>query len=107
MISPIFLWCTLGPHSPLEHDASLHRCHEGEVSAGGHGGGRPHRLWRGILLRQSAQQAHSTKGTSSLSYPQCSETLLPDQGALIPFMRSQPPEKQDLFSCSNHSTVVW
>ena len=33
-----------GAHRPLEHHQGLHRGHEGQVSAGGDGRGRPHRL---------------------------------------------------------------
>lgn len=52
----------LGADSSMEHDKSLHFCHEGEVPVGGHRCGWSYRLRRGFLLCQSAQQAHSTEG---------------------------------------------
>lgn len=46
----------------MEHNKSLHFCHEGEVPIGGHRCGWSYRLRRGFLICQSAQQAHSTEG---------------------------------------------
>lgn len=48
---PAFCSHTPGAHCSLEHDKSLHLCHEGEMPVGGHGCGRPDGLWRRFLLR--------------------------------------------------------
>lgn len=56
------VWHSLGADSSLEHNESLHFCHEGEMPVGGYRRGGSDRLRRGFLLRQSAQQAHSAEG---------------------------------------------
>ena len=85
---------SLGAHRPLEHHQGLHRRHEGQVSAGGDGRGRPHRLRRGLLLRQGPQQAHPAEGThptpSSL-LPTPTASTSSSSSSALPLLLSPPP----------------
>lgn len=70
-----------GANSSVEHHESLHFRHEGEMSPGGHGRGRPDGLWRRFLLRQSAQQAHAAEGWCSFTEGSASTGWFPCQNA--------------------------
>lgn len=75
LYTTLVLFHVLGADSSVEHNKSLHLCHEGEMSAGGYGSGWSHRLWRRLLLRQSAQQTYAAEGPTGWSSTLTHHTL--------------------------------